>query len=53
MLEYLASKGENGVASKDVTEHFFFRTYINNNLKILEEKGLIYSNDLPTMEESI
>lgn len=49
MLEYIASKGGSGITPKEMEEHFpFSRTYINKNLKILEEGGFIRSNDLPT-----
>lgn len=49
MLEYIASKGELGITPKEMEELFSFsRTYINKNLKALEEKGFIRSNGLPT-----
>mgnify|MGYP002673107897 CR=1 FL=1 len=48
-MEYIASKGKEGVAPKKIQQHFgFSRPYINKVLRGLEEERFIVSNGLPT-----
>ena len=49
IMEYIASKGKEGVAPKKIQQHFgLSRPYINKVLRDLEEEQFIVSNGLPT-----